>query len=134
VAPRTDLDDKDRALLEAPNFAHVSTLRADGSILTVPVWVDVEGNEIILNSEDKRAWPRNLRERKAVTLSVADQQNPYSYVSITGHLASETTDGAFEHADRMAKKYMGVDKYPLNQEGDVRVMFRIAPDRINRNG
>jgi PPOX class probable F420-dependent enzyme len=134
MSPRTALNDADRALLQAKNFATVSTLRADGTILNVPVWVDVDGDDVVLNSETTRAWPKNLRERGQVTITVLNHENPYEYVSLSGRLESETTDGAFEHGDRMAQRYLGVDEYPYHQEGDVRVLLRIRPDRITHVG
>ena len=131
--PRTTLDDRDRELLSAPNFCHVSTSREDGTIHTVPIWVDVEGENVVLNTETNRAWPRNLRRTNTTTLTVLNMENPYEYLTITGHVAEETEDGALEHIDAMAKKYIGQDSYPFHAEGDVRVIFRIAPDRVHRH-
>lgn len=130
---RTSFDDEDRKILEAPNFFQVSTLRKDGTIATVPLWGHVEGDEIVLNTAEGRAWPKNLRERDTVTITISDTENPYVYVTVTGTVASETHDGADEHIDWMAKKYMGVDEYPFRQPGEQRVIFRIKPDRIYRN-
>ena len=131
--PRTTLDASDRALLEAKNFCHVSTLREDGTVLTVPVWVDVEGDLVVLNTETSRAWPANIRRAGHVTLTVLNMENPYEYLSVTGHVAEETEDGAAEHIDAMAKKYLGQDSYPFHQPGDQRVIFRIAPDRVHHS-
>lgn len=130
--PRTTFEDRDRELLSAPNFCQVSTLREDGTIHTVPIWVDVEGDTVVLNTETNRAWPKNLRRTGHTTLTILNQENPYEYLTITGHVAEETEDGAFDHIDTMAKKYIGQDKYPFHRDGDVRVIFRIAPDRISR--
>jgi PPOX class probable F420-dependent enzyme len=129
---RTTLDDTDRELLNATNFVTVSTLRKDGTIHSAPVWVDVDGDEVLLNSSDGRAWPANLRRDPRVTLTVLNHENPYQYLTITGHLAGETTEGADAHIDALAKKYLGVDEYPYRQPGEQRVIFRIAPDRVFR--
>ena len=131
--PRTTLDDRDRELLSARNFCHVSTTREDGSIHTVPIWVDVDGENVVLNTEANRAWPRNLRRTGHTTLTILNHENPYEYLTLTGHVAEETEDGALEHIDAMAKKYIGQDSYPFHQDGDVRVIFRIAPDRVHRH-
>ncbi|MTD43571.1 TIGR03618 family F420-dependent PPOX class oxidoreductase [Conexibacter sp. W3-3-2] len=128
--PNPTLDDGVRALLEQPNLAFVSTLREDGSILTVPTWVDVDGDEVLLNTEERRRWLHNVRDRGHITITLADRENPYEYVSISGEVASEATEGAFEHGDRMAKKYLGQDRYPFHREGDVRVLLRIRPQRV----
>lgn len=123
-----------RAILEAPNFAFVATTRKDGTILNVPVWVDAEGDNVILNSAEGRAWTANLRRNGQITVTVANGENPYEFVSITGHLAGEDTETAGDHIDAMAKKYLGQDTYPFHQPGDVRVKFTIAPDRVFFNG
>ena len=130
---RTTLDDRDRELLSAVNFCHVSTLREDGTIHTVPIWVDVEGDLVVLNTERDRAWPKNLRRTGHTTLTVLNHEDPYEYLTLTGHVAEETQDGAREHIDALAKKYIGQDAYPFHQDGDVRVIFRIAPDRVHRH-
>jgi PPOX class probable F420-dependent enzyme len=133
--PRTTLDARDRELLEAPNYVHVSTLRDDGSIQTVPIWVDVDGEHILLNGEDTRGWARNLRARpQTVTLTVLNMDNPYEYLTVTGQLASETREGAAEHIDKLALKYMGRDTYPDHSPDRPRVIFRVAPERVRRHG
>jgi PPOX class probable F420-dependent enzyme len=131
---RTALDDRDRELLAAPNFVHVSTLRPDGSIQTVPIWVDVEGDTVVLNTAEGRAWPANLRRDGQTTLTVQNLENPYEYLTITGHLVQDTSEGADAHIDKMAQKYIGQDTYPFRQPGEQRVILRIAPDRVHRSG
>jgi len=131
--PRSTLDERDRELVKAKNFAHVSTLRPDGTILTLPVWVDLEGDEIVLNSAEGRAWPRNLRERGQITVTVQNLENPYEYVTITGRKVDDTNEGADAVIDALAKKYLDVDSYPARKEGEKRVTFKIAPERVYRN-
>jgi PPOX class probable F420-dependent enzyme len=131
---RTTLDDRDRELLQGTNFCHVATLREDGTIHNVPVWVDVDGDTVVLNSAEGRAWPANARRTGQATLTVANMENPYEYVSITGHVAEDTHDGADEHIDKLAQKYLGQDTYPFRKPGEQRVMIRIAPDRVQRAG
>jgi PPOX class probable F420-dependent enzyme len=131
---RKTLDDRDRALLEAPNFAHVATLRRDGSPQVVPVWVDVEGDRVLLNSAEGRAWLKNLERDPRVTLTVTNMQNPYDYVAIRGHLAEKTTEGADEHIDKLAKKYLGTDHYPYRRPDEVRVKLAVEPDAVQHRG
>jgi PPOX class probable F420-dependent enzyme len=130
---RTTLDDRDRELLSNGNFCHVSTLREDGTIHSVPVWVDVDGDTVLLNTEASRVWPKNLRRNPTTTLTVLDHENPYEYLTITGHVAEETQEGADAHIDLLAQRYIGQEKYPYHQEGDVRTIFKIAPDRVHRH-
>lgn len=125
----TTLDERDRELLQARNFVHVSTLRPDGTIQTVPIWVDVEGDTVVLNTAEGRAWPKNLRRDGQATLTVQNLENPYEYLTITGRLVEDTSEGADAHIDKMAHKYLGQDTYPFRQPGEQRVIFRIVPDR-----
>jgi PPOX class probable F420-dependent enzyme len=131
--PRSTLDDTDRSILQGQNFAHVSTLREDGTIHTVPVWVDVDDDSVLLNSAKGRAWPANLERDGTITITVQNLENPYQYVTITGRREDETTEGADAHIDWLAKKYMGVETYPGHTPDEQRVIFKIAPERVYRN-
>jgi PPOX class probable F420-dependent enzyme len=121
-------------LLKAKNFVVVSTLRPDGSVHAAPTWVDVQDGKPVLNTAEGRAWPRNLERDPRVTLTVQNAENPYEYVTIRGRVTERTTDGADEHIDALAKKYMGVDSYPLRKPGEQRVILRIEPEYIHVYG
>ena len=120
-------------LLKAKNFCHVATVRADGTIHGAPVWVDVQNGLPTLNTAEGRAWPRNLERDPRVTLTVQNVENPYEYVEIRGRVAERTHEGADEHIDALAKKYMGVDEYPLRQPGEQRVIIRVEPEHVYLN-
>jgi PPOX class probable F420-dependent enzyme len=128
------IEGRSRELLEQPNFCFVATVRADGTPHVAPVWVDVDGDEVVLNTAKGRLWPRNLERDPRVTLTIADRDNPYEYVSIRGRLASETTEGADDHINAMAKKYLGQDEYPFRQPGEERIIIRITPEKVHHNG
>jgi PPOX class probable F420-dependent enzyme len=128
------IEGRARELLEAPNFSMTATIRKDGTPHVVPTWVDVQDNQVLLNTAEGRAWPANLRRDNRITITVPDKDNPYEYVEIRGHLAGESHDDADEHADSMAKKYLGQDKYPFKQPGEQRVVFRIEPEWVNLYG
>lgn len=130
----TTLSDEARALLEAPNFAHVATLRKDGAVHLVPVWVDVEGDRVVLNTGEGRAWPNNVLREPRVTLTVQNIENPYEYVQIRGRVTETTRDGANEHIDRMAQKYLGEETYPGHQPGEERMIVRIEPEWTKYRG
>jgi PPOX class probable F420-dependent enzyme len=121
-------------LLKGKNFAHVATLRPDGSVQTAPVWVDVQDGRPVVNSAEGRAWPRNLERDPRVTLTVQNMENPYEYVEIRGRVAERTHDGADEHIDALAKKYMGVEEYPMRQPGEQRVIIRVEPEHTHLRG
>ncbi len=128
------LEGRGRELLEAPNFCIVATILKDGTPHVVPTWVDVEGDLVRLNSAEGRLWPKNIRRDPRVTLTVLNQENPYEFVSIRGRLVEDTHEGADEHIDQLAKKYMDVDTYPLRKEGEQRVTFKIQPERVIHHG
>jgi PPOX class probable F420-dependent enzyme len=121
-------------LLKAKNFCHVSTLRSDGSVHTAPVWVDVQDGQPVLNTAEGRAWPKNLERDPRVTLTIQNLENPYEYLEIRGRVAERTHEGADEHIDAMAKKYMDVDEYPLRQPGEQRVIIRVEPEHTAVRG
>ena len=115
-------------LLQAKNFCQVSTLRSDGSIHGVPVWVDVQQGIPVLNSAEGRGWVRNVERDPRVTLTIQNMENPYEYVEVRGRVVERTHEGADEHIDALAKKYLGVDEYPYRQPGEQRVIIRVAPE------
>ncbi|MGH2911170.1 MAG: PPOX class F420-dependent oxidoreductase [Solirubrobacteraceae bacterium] len=121
-------------LLKGKNFVTVSTLRPDGSVHAAPTWVDVQEGKAVLNTAEGRAWPRNLERDPRVTLTVQNMENPYEYVTIRGRVTERTTEGADAHIDALAKKYMGVDSYPLRQPGEQRLILRIEPEYVHAYG
>ncbi|HEY2140581.1 MAG TPA: PPOX class F420-dependent oxidoreductase [Solirubrobacteraceae bacterium] len=128
------IEGRSKELLQAKNFCHVATLRPDGSIHGAPVWVDVQDGHPVLNTAEGRAWPRNLERDPRVTLTVQNMENPYEYVTIRGRVAERTKDGADEHIDAMAKKYLGKDEYPFRQPGEERVIIRVHPEHVHVYG
>ncbi|HLI31851.1 MAG TPA: PPOX class F420-dependent oxidoreductase [Solirubrobacteraceae bacterium] len=130
----TLLEGRAAELLAAPNFCVVATLRADGSIHTAPVWVDIEQGLPVLNTAEGRSWPRNLERDPRLTMTIQNMENPYEYVSIRGRVAQRTHEGADEHIDRMAMKYLGQERYPYRQEGEVRVIIRVSPEHVYHYG
>jgi PPOX class probable F420-dependent enzyme len=126
----TRIDGRAEALLRGRNFAHVGTLRADGSVQVSPTWVDVQDGRVALNTAEGRSWPRNLERDPRITLEVQNFENPYEYLEIRGRVVERTHEGADEHIDLLAKKYLDVDKYPMRQPGEQRVIIRIEPDYV----
>jgi PPOX class probable F420-dependent enzyme len=118
-------------LLKARNFCNVATLRPDGSVQSAPVWVDVQDGIPVVNSAEGRAWPRNLERDPRVTLTVQNMENPYEYVEIRGRVAERTHEGADEHINSLAKKYLDKDEYPFRQPGEQRVIIRVEPEHTH---
>jgi PPOX class probable F420-dependent enzyme len=122
------IEGRGEELLKAKNFCHVATLRPDGSVHGVPVWVDVQDGRPVVNTAAGRAWPHNLERDPRVTLTVVNTENPYEYLEVRGHEAERTHEGADAHIDSMAKKYLGEDTYPYRQPGERRLIIRFEPE------
>jgi len=119
-----------KKLFQEPNYAHVATLMADGSPQVTPVWVDIEGDRILVNTSEGRVKPRNVRRDPRVAISIVKQDNPYSSAYIRGRVAEMRHEGAKEHIDKLAKKYLGQDTYPYLQPGEQRVIMVIEPEHV----
>jgi PPOX class probable F420-dependent enzyme len=117
-------------LLEQPFICHFVTLNPDGSPQVTPVWVDHDGDQILINTAEGRKKPRNLQRDKRVAVEVVDPNDAYRVLSLTGHVAAMEHEGADAHIDRLAKKYLGADTYPFRNPQEQRVILRIEPDRI----
>lgn len=126
------LTDEDLALLAEPQLAHVATIEPDGSPHVTPVWVDTDGEHIIFNTAKGRAKYTNIERNPVVAVSVVDKANDFRTLWLKG-TAELIDEGADEHIDRMAQKYLGQDTYPFRQPGEERVIVRITPTRkLNR--
>jgi len=119
-----------KLLREGKNFATIATLMPDGSPQASVVWIDTDGEHVIFNTAEGRLKPRNLRRDRRVAVAVFNTEQPYQQIMIQGKVVELTHDGADEHIDKLAKKYLGVDKYPFRQPGEQRVMVTIAPEKI----
>jgi PPOX class probable F420-dependent enzyme len=121
-------------LFKKPAFANLATVMPDGTPQVTPVWVDYDGKNIIVNTAEGRQKDRNLRRNPEVALAIMDPENPYRYLQIRGKVVEVTNSGADTHIDKMAKKYLGKDKYPFAQPGEKRVLFKIAPQKTQTMG
>jgi PPOX class probable F420-dependent enzyme len=124
--PATHLD----LLKEKKALAALATLNADGSPQVTPVWVDFDGSNVLVNTAKGRVKTKNLEREPRVALTIIDPENPYRHVGIQGRVAEITESGADAHIDKMAQKYMGKDTYPWRAPGEVRVIVKIAPNKV----
>jgi PPOX class probable F420-dependent enzyme len=128
------IPEKFRDLFTKQAFAHLGTLMADGRPQVTPVWCDHDGTHVRINSAKGRVKDKNMRRNKKVALSIMDPDNPYRYLAVQGVIVEITEQGADAHIDSLAKKYLGKDKYPFRQPGEVRVMYKIRPEKISTMG
>jgi PPOX class probable F420-dependent enzyme len=118
-------------LFRKPAFANLATLNPDGSPQVTPVWTDFDGTNILINTARGRVKHRNLQREPRVAMSIMDPENPYRYVAIQGRVMEMTENGADAHIDKLAKKYLNKDKYPLRSAGEVRVLVKIKPEKVH---
>ncbi len=121
-----ELTQEDIALLKEPQLAHLATIDSDGSPHVTPVWVDTDGNNIVINTAKGRVKYRNIERDPRVSVSVVDKANDYRTLWIKGTAKFET-EGADDHINAMAKKYLDQDTYPFRKPGEVRVKVLIEP-------
>jgi len=119
-----------RELFDRPIVVSLATVLESGRLQVQPVWCSYDGRHILVNTEKKRAKYDNLHARRPVTVLAVNPDNVYHWIEVRGEVVEETEKGADAHIDQLAKLYLGVDKYPKHQPGDVRVLFRIAPRRV----
>ncbi len=117
-------------LLGDKNFAHVATVMEDGSPQVSPVWVDSEDGMVVFNTAEGRLKPKNLRRDPRVAISITNPENPYESLLIRGRAVELTHEGADAHIDALAKRYMGVDEYPMRMPGEERVIVKVEPERV----
>ena len=115
-------------------FAHLATNMKDGTPQVTPIWFSFDGTNIVVNSAKGRVKDRNMRARRDVALSILDPDNAYRYLQIIGKVVDITEQGADAHIDSLAKKYMDKDAYPFRTPGEVRVIYKIAPTKVQTMG
>jgi len=123
------LPESAKKVLQDKAYGHVVTFGAGGQPQVTMVWLDVEGDEVLFNTAEGRMKPRNLRSDPRVIISVQDRNEPQAYM-VTHGTATVTEAGADAHIDKLAKRFLGVDKYPFRQPGEKRLIVRVKVDRI----
>src|SRR6266498_492811 len=117
-----------KKLLQDKAYGHVVTFNAQGNPQLTMVWIDVDGDDVLFNTAEGRKKPQNLRRDPRIIISVQDRNDPQAYMLIHG-TATLTEAGADAHIDKLAQRFLGVDKYPYRQPGEKRVLVRVKVDR-----
>jgi PPOX class probable F420-dependent enzyme len=121
-------------LLQEPAFCQLATLMPDGSPQNTQVWVDTDGEHILINTAQGRQKERNVQRDPRVAVNVVDPTNAWRIGMVRGRVVEVTTDGADELIDQLAKKYLNEESYPFRRPEEVRVTLKILPDNINEIG
>jgi PPOX class probable F420-dependent enzyme len=121
------------------NFGFLGTVNKDGSPQVTPTWIDIiekeenkDGHEkiILINTAMDRLKQKNVSRDPRVSISMVDEDNPYSMVTIKGRVVEQTTDGADEHIDKLAKRYLNADRYPAHSPTVKRIILKVKPEKI----
>lgn len=124
------LPDDIKAILDKKAFAFLATNGKSGMPQVTPVWVEPDNGHVVFNTSEGRVKHQNMLRDPRVGISLVDPDNPYHMVSIQGRVVEITAEGADEHIDALAKKYLGVDEYPNRRDDEVRVIVRVEPESV----
>jgi len=127
----TKLSDKAIKLVEGKNFAFLAVVLPDGSPHVAPVWVDHDGDIILVNTTMGRVKQKHATKGKRVSIAIADQSNMYDRIIIQGRVVEQTHEGADSHIDKLTNKYTGAKKYQRSDPTEKRVIIKIEPIRIS---
>jgi PPOX class probable F420-dependent enzyme len=124
-------DPRIRKFFEEKNFAFLSSLMKDGSPHVTPTWVDIEDDNILINTALGRIKQTNISRDPRIALSILDRDNQYEMVTVRGKVTEQITgDVAEKHIDKLARKYINLDKYPRRSKNEQRVILKIKPEKI----
>ncbi|MGQ0795694.1 MAG: PPOX class F420-dependent oxidoreductase [Nitrosopumilaceae archaeon] len=125
-----ELTDSAIGLFKGKNFAFIASLMKDGSPQLTPVWIDYDGQFLLVNTAEGRTKQKNFTRDPRVAIYVVDQNNTYNMVSVRGKVVDQTTNGADDHIDKLAKRYLGADKYPFRTPDEKRIILKIIPEKV----
>ncbi len=126
----TSLPDELKGILDGPNFASLATVAEDGAPHVSTMWVERDGDIIVFITVIGRVKWRNITRDPRVSVSIYAADNPYSQFTVTGRVVSMAEEGGEEGIDRLANKYLGVERYEWRQPGQVRVLVRVESEHI----
>lgn len=120
-----------RRLFEGKNLVFIASLMKDGSPQVTPTWVDIEDGTILVNTAVGRTKQKNISRDQRVALAVVDQNNYYDMVTARGKVVEQIKGKeAEDHADKLAKKYLGLNKYPRRAPDEQRILLKIKPEKV----
>ena len=121
-------------LLREPAYCQLATLMPDGSPQITQVWVDTDGEHVLVNTAEGRQKTKNVRRDPRVAVNVVDPNNAWRLGEVRGRVVDVTTEGADKLIDELAKKYLDADTYPFRDPSEVRVTLKILPEKTNEVG
>ncbi|WP_405142073.1 PPOX class F420-dependent oxidoreductase [Sphaerisporangium sp. NBC_01403] len=125
------LTDELVALLRRPSICYIATSMADGSPQVTQTWVDTDGEHVLINSVQSHVKTRNIERDPRVAVAVSEPEDPSRYFQVRGRVLEVTTEGAVDHIEMLAKKYLGTPYPWYGGRDQVRVIFVIEPEKIS---
>jgi PPOX class probable F420-dependent enzyme len=120
-----------RRLFEGKNLVFIASLMKDGSPQVTPTWVDIEDGTILFNTAVGRTKQKNVSRDQRVALAIVDQDNQFDMVTVRGKVVEQIKGKESEdHADKLTKKYLGIDRYILRAPDEERILLKIKPEKI----
>ena len=118
-------------LFQGDALAQLATLRSDGTPHLTPIWIDLEGDRVLVNTRADRVKTIHMQQRPEVAVCIVDPADPYRYITVNGVVDSVDEAGAMAHMDHLAARYLRVAKYPWAKPDERRLLFRVRPTRVS---
>ena len=126
----SEIPETHKDLLTGPVYVQLASHMRNGSIQAHPVWCGYDGTYILVNSAKGRVKDRNMRANPNVTVLAVDPGNPFRWLEVRGKVVDISEEGADEHIDQLSDLYIQQSPYPWREAGEVRVIYRVAPERV----
>jgi PPOX class probable F420-dependent enzyme len=134
MPPNAKITSSLQQLLKESSYGQLATVMPDGAPQITQVWLDTDGRHILVNTVASHQKVKNVRRDPRVAINVHDPAKPYRIANIRGRVVEVTLAGADDHIDELARKYLGMDKYPFRRDGQQRIVLKIQPERIHTIG
>jgi len=121
-------------LFEKPSVAVLGTLLPTGYPHVTPVWIDYDGEHLLVNTARGRQKERNVARNPSVGVSVIDHEDFYRYLTAYGDVTDLREEGAVEHIHELSRRYTGEEYGNLGAEEGARVIIEITPERVMASG
>lgn len=122
------------ALLRQPSICYIATSMPDGSPQLTQTWVDTDGQYILINTVQGYVKLRNIERDPRVAVAISDPANPSRYFQVRGRVVNVTTDGAADHIEMLAQKYLGTSYPWFGGRNQVRVIIVIEAEKVSGMG
>ncbi len=125
-------------LISGPVYITLVTTMPDGQPQATPVWVNLKGDQVWVNSAAGRQKDKNMRANRKATILAIDPQNAFRWIEVRGTVSEITEEGGVDHINELSELYTGNADYysfnPASKGTETRVIYKITPDKVNTSG